>query len=87
MKKQATDKIRIYEYIDEDGNVFWSFTETKTRLEHRKLELVDRVGLQFSRWNFELRRIVRVADSEKLLADLEQTTIIEEKNWGKKPKK
>ena len=87
MKKKATDQLRIYEYIDEDGNVFWSFSETKPRTEVRKLHLVDRIGLQFNRWNFELRRMVRIADSEKLLAELEKTTIIDEKNWGKKTKK
>jgi len=87
MKKEATDQLRIYEYIDEDGNVFWSFTETTPRVEFRKLELVDRAGMQFNRWNFELKKIVRVADSERLLAELEKTTIIEDKNWGKNPKK
>ena len=65
-KKADVQNIRMYEYIDEDGNVFWSFSETSTRIQHRRLELVDRVGLPFNRWNYELRRLVRISLLEKV---------------------
>ena len=80
-KKADVQNIRMYEYIDEDGNVFWSFSETSTRIQHRRLELVDRVGLPFNRWNYELRRLVRISLLEKV-EDLSGVDIVEEKNWG-----
>jgi len=88
MKKKAdTQNIRVYEYIDEDGNVFWSFSESKQRIEVRKMELVDRIGLQFNRWNYEIKTLVRQALTKRLLADIEDATIVEDKNWGRKRKK
>lgn len=76
-------QLRIYEYIDDEGNVFWSFSETKERVKVRNLTLVDRVGLQFRRWDYELRRMVQIADNKKVLSEIEELTIVEPINWGK----
>lgn len=81
--KEAFDShnIRIYEYIDDEGRVFWSFVETKRRVDMYRLRLVDRVGLQFVRWVFELRNLIRkkvqIQDN-----NLEDEQLVREFNWG-----
>ena len=82
MKKKSGQKLRIYEYIDEDGNVFWSFTEVKERVSIKKLRLVDRVGMWYQRWEPQLRRLVRKVETESL--DIKENAPIQETNWGKK---
>ena len=59
--KEAFDaqNIKVWEYVDDEGRVFWSFVETKQRVHMYRLRLVDRVGMQFVRWVFELRKLIR----------------------------
>lgn len=73
--------IRVYEYVDDEGRVFWSFVETQRRVDMYRLRLVDRVGLQFVRWVFELRNLIRkkiqIQDD-----NLEDEQLVREFNWG-----
>ena len=84
MKKNSNQQLKVYEYIDEDGNVFWSFTESKERISIKKVRLVDRVGMWYHRWEHQLRRLVRQA--EKSNSSLKEEAPIEETNWGKRRK-
>lgn len=87
MKKAFNSQnIKVYEYIDDEGRVFWSFIETKRRVDMYRLRLVDRVGLPFVRWIFELRNLIRLKVQKQDLEGLEQQQIIREINFGKKNK-
>ena len=87
MKKAFNSQnIKVYEYIDDEGRVFWSFIETKRRVDMYRLRLVDRVGLPFVRWIFELRNLIRLKVQNQDLEGLEQQQIIREINFGKKNK-
>lgn len=48
--------LRIYQYVDQDGNVFWSFEKFPSVVTHsRTLTLEDRVGTHFDNYLSELR--------------------------------
>lgn len=82
MKKAfASHNIRVYEYVDDEGRVFWSFVETKRRVDMYRLRLVDRVGMQFVRWVFELRNLIR-KKVEIQDDNVEDAQLIREFNWG-----
>ena len=86
--KEAFDSqnIRVYEYVDDNGQVFWSFVETKQRVHMYRLRLVDRVGLQFVRFVFELRNLIKNRIRVKNLSELEKEQLVREINWGKNNK-
>lgn len=51
-----TRGLRIYQYADQDGNIFWSFTKFPNVVTHsRTLVLEDRVGTHFDNYLSELR--------------------------------
>lgn len=74
--------IRVYEYIDDEGRVFWSFVETKKRVDMYRLRLVDRVGLQFVRWVFELRNLIKKRVDIQNDDSLGEEGMVREFNWG-----
>lgn len=87
MKKAFNSQnIKVYEYIDDEGRVFWSFIETQRRVDMYRLRLVDRIGLPFVRWIFELRNLIRLRVQKQDMKELEQQQIIREINFGKKNK-
>lgn len=48
--------LRVYQYVDQDGNVFWSFEKFPSVVTHsRTLTLEDRVGTHFDNYLSELR--------------------------------
>jgi len=52
---------RVYEYTDQDGNVFWSFEKFPSVVKHaRTLTLGDRVGTHFDSFLSELRAHRRI---------------------------
>lgn len=52
---------RVYEYTDQDGNVFWSFDKFPSVVTHsRTLTLGDRVGTHFDNYVAELRALRKV---------------------------
>jgi hypothetical protein len=56
-----TKGLRMYEYTDQDGNVFWSFEKFPSVVKHaRTLTLGDRVGTHFDSFLSELRAHRRV---------------------------
>lgn len=74
LKKGAVTKgLRIYEYTDQDGNVFWSFEKFPSVVKHaRTLTLGDRVGTHFDNFLSELRayrRLLLEEEGEKSLGD------------------
>lgn len=81
LSNQSSQKLKVYEYVDQDGNVFWSFTETKERVTITKLRLVDRVGMWYLRWEAELRRMVRKVETKS--PDVEKKSPVRQINWGK----
>lgn len=57
---------RVYEYRDQDGNVFWSFHKFPAVVTHsRTLTLTDRVGSPFDTYLSELRAVRRVIVEEE----------------------
>tara|TARA_B100000287_G_C20085729_1_gene564265 strand:- start:4 stop:321 length:318 start_codon:yes stop_codon:yes gene_type:complete len=76
--------LRIYEYLDDEGRIFWSFSKTEKRVHVYRLRLVDRIGLNFLRYVHELkhliRSVVKLQDDKKL----NQAQIIQDINWGGK---
>lgn len=57
---------RIYEYTDQDGNIFWSFTRFSSVVTHsRTLRLDDRVGTPFDTYLSELRAVKRLIVEEE----------------------
>jgi len=61
-KEGAPSKgLRVYEYTDQDGNVFWSFEKFPSVVKHaRTLTLGDRVGTHFDSFLSELRTHRRI---------------------------
>ena len=56
-----TKGLRMYQYTDQDGNVFWSFEKFPSVVKHaRTLTLGDRVGTHFDSFLSELRAHRRV---------------------------
>lgn len=57
----VTKGLRVYEYTDQDGNVFWSFEKFPSVVKHaRTLTLADRVGTHFDNFLSELRAHRRI---------------------------
>ena len=82
--KEAFDaqNIKVWEYVDDEGRVFWAFVETKQRVHMYRLRLVDRVGMQFVRWVFELRKLIRKRVEIQNDDLLGEEQLIREFNWG-----
>lgn len=52
---------RVYEYEDQNGNVFWSFVKLPSVVTHsRTMYLRDRVGTPFDSYLSDLRAIRRI---------------------------
>lgn len=52
---------RVYEYVDQEGNVYWSFVKLPMVVTHsRILRLGDRVGTPFDSYLADLRASRRV---------------------------
>ena len=73
-KEGALSKgLRIYEYTDQDGNVFWSFEKFPSVVKHaRTLTLGDRVGTHFDNFLSDLRayrRLLLEDEKGKTLGD------------------
>ena len=67
VKEAAVQKgLRVYEYTDQDGNVFWSFDKFPTVVAHaRTLTLGDRVGTHFDSHLSELRALRKLIMEEE----------------------
>lgn len=56
-----TKGLRVFEYTDQDGNLFWSFEKFPSVVKHaRTLTLGDRVGIHFDSFLAELRAHRRI---------------------------
>ena len=66
-KEAASQKgQRVYEYRDQDGNVFWSFHRFPSVVTHsRTLSLQSRLGSHFDGFISELRALRRVVVEEE----------------------
>jgi hypothetical protein len=65
---------RIYEYEDQDGNLFWSFHRFPSVITHsRTLTLKDRVGTHFDGYVSDLRAMRRVIVEEEKEKELGRT--------------
>lgn len=57
---------RVYEYVDQDGNVFWSFHRFPSVVVHsRTLTLGDRIGSHFDGFVSDLRALRRLVVEEE----------------------
>lgn len=58
---------RVYQYVDQAGNIFWSFEKFPSVVTHsRTLTLEDRVGTHFDNYLSELRATRKyILDKEK----------------------
>ena len=67
LKEAAISKgHRVYEYTDQDGNMFWSFERFPSIVTHsRTLTLGDRVGAPFDSYLSELRAVRRLIVEEE----------------------
>jgi hypothetical protein len=58
-------KGRIYEYTNEDGVTFWSFTRLSSVVSPaQRLRISSRVGTQFDNHMFELRSLRKLFDQQ-----------------------
>jgi len=58
-------KGRIYEYTNEDGVTFWSFTRLPSVVSPaQRLRIGSRVGTQFDNYMFELRALRKFFDQQ-----------------------
>jgi len=65
---------RVYEYVDQDGNVFWSFHRFPSVVTHsRTLTLNDRIGAPFASYLSELRAVRRLIVEEEKEKELGRT--------------
>lgn len=65
---------RVYEYVDQDGNVFWSFHRLPSVVTHsRTLTLGDRVGTPFDSYLSDLRAVRRLIVEEEKEKELRRT--------------
>jgi hypothetical protein len=72
-KTAAKKGQRVYEYMDQDGNVFWSFEKLPSVVTHsRILKLGDRIGTHFDTYVGDLRA------TRRLLLEGELEEVIEE---------
>ena len=57
---------RVYEYEDQDGNLFWSFVKYPSIVTHsRTMSLRDRVGTPFDSYLADLRAVRRLLVEEQ----------------------
>ena len=57
---------RVYEYEDQDGNLFWSFTKYPSVVTNsRTMLLRDRVGTPFDSYLADLRAVRRLLVEER----------------------
>lgn len=57
-KVAALDDVRVYEYEDEDGNVYWSFTKPDTLIPVvRRLRSRSRIGTHVINFIAALRHV------------------------------
>jgi hypothetical protein len=71
-KKAAVQgrKGRIYEYVNEDGVVFWSFTKLPFIVTPaQRLRIASRVGTEFSNHLFDLRALRKLYDQQDPSSD------------------
>jgi hypothetical protein len=63
----VTKGLRIYQYTDQDGNVFWSFEKFPSIVTpSRVMTIGDRVGTHFDNYLSELRALRRfILEDEK----------------------
>lgn len=73
-KKAAVEKgHRVYEYEDQDGNVFWSFVKFPSVVTHgQKMSLRDRVGTPFDSYLSDLRAVRRIVLDEERERELKR---------------
>jgi len=72
LKEAAVAKgLRVYQYTDQDGRIYWSFEKLPSIVTHsRSLTLGDRVGTHFDNYLAELRatrRFLLEEEKEKSL--------------------
>jgi hypothetical protein len=64
-KTAAKKGQRVYEYVDQSGNVFWSFEKFPTAVTHsRILKIGDRIGTQFDTYVADLRAVRKMLMDE-----------------------
>lgn len=58
-------KGRVYEYVNDDGVVFWSFTKLPFLVTPaQRLRISSRVGTEFNNHLFELRALRKLFDQQ-----------------------
>lgn len=57
-KTASLDEVRVYEYEDEEGNIYWSFAQPPTLIPvARRLRARSRIGTHFINFIVALRHL------------------------------